>query len=130
MGAAIAGGRAAVGIGHAGEVVGSARRSIDRLERAEHHMDLVPLGRVHKRRGRIERRRHAPRTRIAFGKADELRPLPGGALDRAHGIRDIGLVRSGRMTDGLDDGNAKAHLDLLRLGGCSGATNGSYEFSV
>ena len=61
------------------------------------------------RRGRIERRRHAPRARIGFRKADEIGALARGALDRAHRVGDVALVLAGRMRDRLHDGDAEGH---------------------
>ena len=67
MRAAVARRRAAVGIGHADEVVGGRRGfRIDRLERAEHDMHAVPLRGFHHGGGRIERRRHPPRPGIGL----------------------------------------------------------------
>jgi hypothetical protein len=97
MGAAVARRRAAVGIGHDDEIVGGRGLAIDRLDGAEHHVHAVGRGGLRHGRGRVERRRHAPRPGIGLGEADEVGALVGGVLDGAHGVGDVVLVFAGRV---------------------------------
>jgi hypothetical protein len=78
MGSAVACRFAAIGIGHAYEIVGRRRLVVDRLEHAEHHVHAVPLCGCDHRGGGVERHRHPPRPGIGLREADEIHALGGG----------------------------------------------------
>jgi hypothetical protein len=109
MRALVARGGAAVGIGHADQIVGGGGLGIDRLDGAKHHVHFV-LGRGFDHRGGgIKGRRHAPGARIGFGEADEIRAFRRRAFDVAHRIGDVLLIFAGPVGDWLDYGDAKGH---------------------
>ena len=75
-------------------------------------------------RGRIERRRHAPGSRIGLGEADELGAFVGRARDGARRVGDIGHVGARPMANRLHHGDAKGH------GGCSRSALGDLSQSL
>ena len=114
MGPAVARRRAPVRVGHDDEVVGGCGGPVERLDRAEHRVHAVLDRGFRERRRRIERRGHAPRTRVGLGEADEIGALVRRVLDEIDRVGDVGLTPLDRLGERLDDGDTEGHGGAFR----------------